>query len=144
MNVEIGTETPIFPFWEYLFRNFGNLSLQCGIEPRKVATSVLAVTPVRRSNHSATSHPLSFCSPLAFPQDPCTSFPADSSNGFPPYTCISYPAANPSDSSCSHHAGISDPLVLAIPPPNTGMSYPAEPVDLAATPHTGISYLANP
>jgi hypothetical protein len=23
MNVEIGTETPIFLFWEYLFRNFG-------------------------------------------------------------------------------------------------------------------------
>jgi hypothetical protein len=32
MNVEIGTETPIFLFWEYLFRNFGILSLQCGIE----------------------------------------------------------------------------------------------------------------
>jgi hypothetical protein len=30
MNVEIGTETPIFLFWEYLFRNFGILSLQCG------------------------------------------------------------------------------------------------------------------
>jgi hypothetical protein len=29
MNVEIGTETPIFLFWEYLFRNFGILSLQC-------------------------------------------------------------------------------------------------------------------
>ncbi len=28
MNVEIGTETPIFLFWEYLFRNFGILSLQ--------------------------------------------------------------------------------------------------------------------
>ncbi len=27
MNVEIGTETPIFLFWEYLFRNF--LSSQC-------------------------------------------------------------------------------------------------------------------
>ncbi len=23
MNVDIGTETPIFLFWEYLFRNFG-------------------------------------------------------------------------------------------------------------------------
>ncbi len=23
MNVEIGTETPIFLFWEYLFQNFG-------------------------------------------------------------------------------------------------------------------------
>jgi hypothetical protein len=29
MNVEIGTETPIILFWEYLFRNFGILSLQC-------------------------------------------------------------------------------------------------------------------
>jgi hypothetical protein len=28
MNVEIGTETPIFLFWKYLFRNFGILSLQ--------------------------------------------------------------------------------------------------------------------
>ncbi len=33
MNVEIGTESPIFLFWDYLFRNFGILSLQfvCGI-----------------------------------------------------------------------------------------------------------------
>jgi hypothetical protein len=30
MNVEIGTETQIFLSWEYLFRNFGILSLQCG------------------------------------------------------------------------------------------------------------------
>jgi hypothetical protein len=30
MNVEIGTDTPIFLFWEYLFLNFGILSLQCG------------------------------------------------------------------------------------------------------------------
>ncbi len=28
MNVEIGTETPIFLFCEYLFRNFGVLSSQ--------------------------------------------------------------------------------------------------------------------
>ncbi len=28
MNVETGTETPIFFFWEYLLRNFGILSLQ--------------------------------------------------------------------------------------------------------------------
>ncbi len=31
MNVEIGTEVPIFLFWEYLFQSFGILSLQCGI-----------------------------------------------------------------------------------------------------------------
>jgi hypothetical protein len=37
MNVEIGTETPIFLFWEYLFRNFSILSLQCmhGIVKKK-------------------------------------------------------------------------------------------------------------
>ncbi len=29
MNVEIGTEAPIFLFWEYLFKIFGILSLQC-------------------------------------------------------------------------------------------------------------------
>ncbi len=29
MNVETGTETPIFLFWKYLFRNFGILYLQC-------------------------------------------------------------------------------------------------------------------
>jgi hypothetical protein len=29
MNVEIGTETPIFLFWEYLVQIFGILSLQC-------------------------------------------------------------------------------------------------------------------
>ncbi len=29
MNVEIGTETPIFLFWEYLIQIFGILSLQC-------------------------------------------------------------------------------------------------------------------
>jgi hypothetical protein len=31
MNVEIGAETPIFLFWDYLFRNFSILSLQCRI-----------------------------------------------------------------------------------------------------------------
>ncbi len=37
MNVEIGTETPIFLFWEYLFRNFGIFSLQCGSWDRNSA-----------------------------------------------------------------------------------------------------------
>jgi hypothetical protein len=32
MNVEIGTEAPIFLFWEYLFQNFGILSLQCTLK----------------------------------------------------------------------------------------------------------------
>jgi hypothetical protein len=29
MKVEIGTEAPIFLFWEYLFQILGILSLQC-------------------------------------------------------------------------------------------------------------------
>ncbi len=29
MNAEIGNDTPIFLFWEYLFWNFGILSVQC-------------------------------------------------------------------------------------------------------------------
>jgi hypothetical protein len=33
MNVEIGTETPIFLFWEYLFQILGILSLQCTVPP---------------------------------------------------------------------------------------------------------------
>jgi hypothetical protein len=39
MNVEIGTETPIFLFWEYFFQNFGFLSLQCGISRRSKMTN---------------------------------------------------------------------------------------------------------
>jgi hypothetical protein len=35
MNVEIGTEAPLFLFWEYLFQIFGILSLQCAYENLK-------------------------------------------------------------------------------------------------------------
>jgi hypothetical protein len=42
MNVEIGTETPIFLFWKYLFRNFGILSLQCE-NPSRCFVQLLAI-----------------------------------------------------------------------------------------------------
>jgi hypothetical protein len=40
MNVEIGTETPIFLFWEYLFRNFGILSVSA-VETNLCCVSVV-------------------------------------------------------------------------------------------------------
>jgi hypothetical protein len=40
MNVEIGTETPIFLFCEYLFRKFGIFSLQCAIKRLEVQENV--------------------------------------------------------------------------------------------------------
>ncbi len=42
MNVEIGTEAPIFLFWEYLFQIFGILSLQCRVKMRGFAYTLLA------------------------------------------------------------------------------------------------------
>ncbi len=50
MNVKIGTETPIFLFWEHLFRNFGFLSLQC------VKRYLNSVTCKENDNYSAYVH----------------------------------------------------------------------------------------
>jgi hypothetical protein len=50
MNVEIGTEAPIFLFWEYLFQIFGILSLQCYpyLSNKEISANVNDVTDVIR------------------------------------------------------------------------------------------------
>jgi hypothetical protein len=50
MNVEIGTETPIFLFWVYLFLNFGILSLQC----RTLLPGTLHIVNREQSHHQLT------------------------------------------------------------------------------------------
>ncbi len=49
MNVEIGTEAPIFLFWEYLFQIFVILSLQC-LGSKKVEISRAQPPPTCPSN----------------------------------------------------------------------------------------------
>jgi hypothetical protein len=41
MNVGIGTETAQFLFWDYLFRIFGSMSLQCAKTPLAYPTDDL-------------------------------------------------------------------------------------------------------
>ncbi len=60
MNVKIGTEAPIFLFWEYLFRNFGILSFQCtcyksNLTKNNVNTTLYISTCVNGSQKSLKS-----------------------------------------------------------------------------------------
>jgi hypothetical protein len=59
MNVEIGTETPIFLFWEYFFQNFGILSLQCVllIFWWFFSAAMLLVSSMRRSGDATLLQP---------------------------------------------------------------------------------------
>ncbi len=45
MNVEIGTEAPIFLSWEYLFQIFGILSLQCVMYPKGAPVRQVKISP---------------------------------------------------------------------------------------------------
>ncbi len=53
MNVEIGTETPIFLFWKYLFRNFGILSLQRMLSPKAQVVHILSMVSTATPRKSA-------------------------------------------------------------------------------------------
>jgi hypothetical protein len=44
MNVEFGTEAPIFLFWEYLLRIFSIFSLQCVTLPVRLVTPLGEIT----------------------------------------------------------------------------------------------------
>jgi hypothetical protein len=56
MNVEIGTEAPIFLFWEYLFQIFGILSLQCRAAKAEQKSFILA----RGANEPTKEGPFSY------------------------------------------------------------------------------------
>jgi hypothetical protein len=66
MNVEIGTEAPIFLFWEYLFQIFGILSLQCSVKVRRSA-KLLARMPNAKAGPGFEPRPVSLgeISPLS-------------------------------------------------------------------------------
>jgi hypothetical protein len=51
MNVEIGTEAPIFLFWEYLFQIFGILSLQCILVYDALLRLGMALIPAKHYSH---------------------------------------------------------------------------------------------
>jgi hypothetical protein len=56
MNVEIGSETPIFLFWEYLFRNFGILSLQCTHNTTNIESDLVRLNKAAESYSSEDTH----------------------------------------------------------------------------------------
>jgi hypothetical protein len=61
MNVETGTESPIFLFREYLFRNFGILSLQSGPQ----STYIHSVCPLVGIGTPPNPSSASECAPPA-------------------------------------------------------------------------------